>query len=88
MIQSYLDYKLPDVPENLKKINIPALKVEPYASVWDNLPSPKRIYKIATMEYFDQQSAFILYSSSLNTRQLSSIEITEVQDYANLFINN
>lgn len=90
LLKNYLQEgeTLGDIPKANPIIEIPAFKLTESATLFDNLPEPKKSIDIQSMEMFDQGWGRILYRSTIpassNKRQLV---ITEVHDWALVFID-
>ena len=67
MLKNYLQEgeKLPDVPQALPVMEVPAIKFTQIAPLINNLPTPKQTEDIKPMEKFDQGWGTILYRTSL-----------------------
>jgi beta-galactosidase len=87
LIGQYVDYKIPEVPEAIKTIEIPSIKMKYAWSLWNyHLPSiqspqPK------PMEYFGQNQGLILYRTKLIGHKSGTLKIWEPHDYALVFLN-
>ena len=81
--------QLPTVPQAFPVIEIPAVQFEETASLFENLPQPKRSKDIKSMEYFDQGWGSILYRTNLteDVPAGSILKISHVHDWAQIFIN-
>lgn len=90
LLGRYSDDKkeLPAVPDQIPTIRIPAFKLVESALLFDNLPRPHVSNDIKPMEFFDQGWGTILYRSSLPViTGESSLEINEVHDWAQVFLD-
>jgi beta-galactosidase len=79
--------KLPDIPTPVPAIEIPEIKMELFSSVWDNLPALAKSVQPKPMEAFDQNEGFILYKTKLIGHKSGKLTITELHDYATIFLN-
>lgn len=76
-----------EVPASLPVIEVPEIKMVSTASIWENLtpaiysPQPK------PMEMFDQKGGFILYRTTLIGHKKGKLRITELHDYATIFLD-
>lgn len=75
------------VPASLAVIEIPDIKFTASASVWDNLPNAIVTAQPKPMEMFGQKAGFILYRTSLIGHKAGKLRITELHDYATIFID-
>lgn len=90
LMNNYLDEgQTPfDIPERLPVIEIPEIKFTEVAPLFDNLPAPVQSELIKPMEQFDQGWGSILYRTTLPAvKETSSLVITEVHDWAQVFVN-
>ncbi len=79
--------KIIPVPAQLPVIEIPEIRFTSSASVWDNLPAPAISPQPKPMEMFDQKNGFILYRTTLTGHKKGKLRITELHDYATIFID-
>ena len=89
MLKDYLDegQTLPEVPEALPVMEIPAIKFTQIAPLVDNLPEPKQTEEIRPMEKFDQGWGSILYRTHLpeDVKAGTVLKITEQHDWTQVF---
>lgn len=79
--------KLPVVPAAIPVIEIPEIKLTATASVWDNLPTAIRTPQPKPMEMYGQKGGFILYRTNLIGHKKGKLRITELHDYATVFVD-
>jgi beta-galactosidase len=79
--------KLPSIPDPMPVIEIPEIQFTGSTSVWDNLPLSIQSPQPKPMEMFDQKSGFILYRTNLIGRKSGKLRITELHDYATVFVD-
>jgi len=89
LIGSYLPKgeKLPDIPEPVPAFEIPAIGVAVFTSVWDNLPLPVNSIQPKPFEAYNQDYGFILYSTELIGHKKGKLTVTDLHDYAIVFLN-
>lgn len=89
LIGSYLPRgkKLPPVPEPIPAYEIPSIGLTPFSSVWDNLPQPVTSVQPKPFEAYGQDYGFILYSTELIGHKSGKLTVTELHDYATVFLN-
>jgi beta-galactosidase len=80
-------HKLPAIPAPLPVIEIPEIKFTTSASVWDNLPAAIHSVQPKPMEMFGQEAGFILYRTNLIGHKKGKLRITELHDYATIFLD-
>ena len=79
--------KLPAIPAPMPVIEIPEISFTSSASVWDNLPEAILTAQPKPMEMFGQKAGFILYRTSLIGHKKGKLRITELHDYATIFVD-
>jgi beta-galactosidase len=79
--------KLPDIPAPIPVISIPEINFTESASLWDNLPEAIQSPQPRPMEMFDQKAGFILYRTSLIGHKKGKLCITDLHDYATVFVD-
>ena len=79
--------KLPVIPAAMPVIEIPEIKLTSSASVWDNLPVAIQSPQPKPMEMFGQKGGFILYRTKLIGHKSGKLRITELHDYATVFVD-
>ena len=77
----------PQLPEPIPAIDVPEIRMELFSDVWDNLPEPVRSVQPKPMEAFDQYEGFILYKTKLIGHKSGKLTITDLHDYATVFLN-
>ncbi len=89
LIESYLPKgkKLPEIPDPLPAIEIPAIGFSIFTSVWDNLPQPVNSVQPKPFEAYNQDYGFILYKTELVGHKKGKLTITDLHDYATVFLN-
>ncbi|MBP5681398.1 MAG: beta-galactosidase [Bacteroidales bacterium] len=90
LLQQYSDKKLPNVPKAKPVVPVNEFVFNEFAPLYapENLPKPQAVEDIHSMEYFDQGYGSILYSCQLpETQQEGLLTITEVCDFASVFID-
>ncbi len=91
LLKNYLQKgeTLTDIPANPEKtIEIPAIKLNQTANLFENLPAAKTCENIQPMEFFDQGWGSILYRTRISaSAQARKLIIADVHDWATIFIN-
>ena len=80
-------HKLPAIPAPMPVIEIPEISFTASASVWDNLPEAIQTAQPKPMEMFGQKAGFILYRTNLIGHKKGKLRITELHDYATIFVD-
>jgi beta-galactosidase len=79
--------KLPAIPAALPVIEIPEISLTASAPVWDNLPAAIASPQPKPMEMLGQKGGFILYRTKLIGHKNGKLRITELHDYATVFVD-
>lgn len=79
--------KLPDLPQPVPTIEIPAISLDENASVFDNLPPPVRSPQPGPMESYGQDHGFILYRTKLLGHRGGKLTVTDLHDYAGVYVD-
>ncbi len=58
------------------------------ASLWQNLPQPKRSKALLSMEDLDQAFGYILYSTRIPADSGTALEVDTVHDYASVYVEH
>jgi len=89
LIGSYLPKgkKLFPMPLAVSTFEISSLSMLPFTSVWDNLPLPVTSVETKTFEACGQDNGFILYRTELSDAKSGKLIVSEVHDYATVFLN-
>jgi beta-galactosidase len=89
LIGSYLPKgkKLPAIPNPVPAIELSGIAMEPFTSVWDNLPQPVNSVQPQPFEAYGQDYGFILYKTDLTAIKSGKLTVNEIHDYATVFLN-
>ncbi len=89
LMESYLPKgkKLPPIPAAVATFEISPLNMQPFTSVWDNLPQPVISVQPKTLEACGQDYGFILYRTELSGQKSGKLVVHEIHDYATVFLN-
>ncbi|HSL85603.1 MAG TPA: beta-galactosidase, partial [Bacteroidales bacterium] len=89
LIGSYLPKgkKLPSIPDPVPVIEIPAIGMGILTPLWDNLPEPLHSVQPLSFEAYGQDYGFILYKTELIGHKSGKLEVTNLHDYATVFID-
>ena len=79
--------RLPDLPEPLPAITIPAIVLDETASIFDNLPPAVRSPQPGPMESYGQNHGFILYRTKLLGHRGGKLAVTELHDYGCVYVD-
>jgi hypothetical protein len=75
------------IPKPFPAIELTAIEMQPFCSVWDNLPQPINSVEPKTFEDYGQYHGFILYKTELSGQKSGMLKVTDVHDYATVFFN-
>lgn len=78
---------LPAVPARKALIKIPSFTTTEIAPLFSNLPSAIESFDIKNMEEFNQGYGAILYRTILSANASSTLQIKDVHDHAQVFLN-
>jgi hypothetical protein len=78
---------LPEVPEPIPAVDVPEFKMRAHASIWDNLPAPIASVQPLPFESYGQNQGLALYRTRLVGQRSGRLVITELHDYANVFLD-
>lgn len=89
LLGSYLPKgkKLPPVPAPVPAIELTAIGLLPFNSVWNILPEPENSVQPKPFEAYNQDYGFMLYRTELIGHKSGKLVITELHDYATVFLN-
>lgn len=78
---------LPELPKPIPSMDIPEFAMTAFSSVWSNLPKPVDSVQPKPFEAYGQGYGFIVYRTKLVGRKSGRLTITDLHDYATVFIN-
>ncbi|HTI38986.1 MAG TPA: beta-galactosidase [Vicinamibacterales bacterium] len=89
LIASYLPRgaALPTPPAPIPSSSVPSFELRPYASIWDQLPAPVAAVQPGPFERYGQNQGLMLYRTTLVGRKSGRLTITELHDYALVFVD-
>jgi len=89
LLGSYLPKgsKLPPIPDPIPAYDIPSIGLTTFSSVWDNLPKPVNSVQPKPFEAYNQDYGFILYTTELIGHKKGKLTVTDLHDYATVFLN-
>ena len=79
--------KLPPVPDQIPAIELSPINMQPFSSVWDNLPQPVNSLQPKTFEAYGQNYGFILYKTELAGHNKGILTVSAIHDYGTVFVN-
>jgi beta-galactosidase len=78
---------LPPVPASPPPVAVPRFRVTDSASLWSALPAPVHADRPKTMEEVGQSYGYILYRTQVRTPGTGELVLTDLHDYAEVFVN-
>lgn len=89
MIGSYLPKgkKMPEIPDAPDAIELTPFFIQPFTSLWDNLPAPVTSIDPVTFDSTGQDHGFILYRTDLTDTTGGILAVHDIHDYATVFLN-
>ncbi len=78
---------IPALPDPIPTIRIPEIRMEPFSSVWNNLPKPIASVTPKPFEYYGQDYGMMVYKTKLIGHKSGTLAIWEPHDYALVFLN-
>ena len=78
---------LPDVPATTQVMEIPAIELTEFASIFDNLGAPVKSEKPLSLEDLDQGYGYVLYRTKISGPVEATLKLKELRDYAVVCLN-
>jgi beta-galactosidase len=79
--------RLPEMPPAIPAMDIPEIPMQVFTDLWSHLPKPLAFVQPKPMEAFGQDYGFVLYKTKLVGHKKGKLTITELHDYATIFLN-
>jgi beta-galactosidase len=86
LISNYVK-NIPDIPAPVPVVSFPETRLEPYASIWSNLPKSIPSVTPKPFEYYRQDYGMMVYKTKLIGHKSGRLTIWEPHDYALVFLN-
>lgn len=74
-------------PQPIPVMEIPEIEMKAFCSLWNNLPVPIHSIQPKPFEYYNHYYGFALYKTKLIGRKKGKLVITELHDYATVFVD-
>ncbi len=89
LIGSYLPKgeNLFPVPPSISAIELTPIEMQPFSSIWDDLPNPVNSVHPESFEAYGQDHGFILYKTELTGPKSGKLVVSDIHDYATVFLN-
>jgi beta-galactosidase len=78
---------LPDPPAPIPAMEIPEIPMSVFTSLWSDLPEPLKSVQPQSFEAYGQDYGMILYRTRLIGHRSGKLTVTDVHDYATVFLN-
>ena len=78
---------LPAIPDPVPAIAVPEFPMAVHTSLWNHLPAPRKVVHPGTFESYGQNQGLVLYRTTLVGRKSGKLAITDLHDYANVFVD-
>lgn len=78
---------LATIPDPTPVMEIAPIAMQAFSSLWSNLPQPLASVQPKPFEAYDQDYGFILYKTRLIGHKSGKLTITDLHDYATVFLN-
>lgn len=79
--------ELPEIPAPIPAMEIPPIPMQPLTGLWTTLPEPLLAVQPLTFEAAGLDHGFLLYRTRLVGRKSGKLTITDLHDYATVFLN-
>jgi len=79
--------KLSPIPPAIPVMDIPEIEVQPFTSIWTQLPTPIVLVQPRTFESLGQNQGLMLYRTRLVGRKSGRLVISDLHDYATVFLD-
>lgn len=79
--------QVPRVPAPIPTMSFPAVPLIPFTSVWEQLPQAVPSVQPKPFEAYGQDYGFMLYHTTLIGHKSGKLQVTELHDYATVFLN-
>ena len=87
LIRQYVNYKIPDLPQPVRTIEIPSIAMTKVYNLWNYQLSSIASPQPKPMEAFNQNQGLIIYETKLIGHKSGKLKIWEPHDYALVFLN-
>jgi beta-galactosidase len=89
LVASYLPagQSLAPIPDPIPAIGVPEFAMRAHASLWNHLPAPVTSVQPKPFEAYGQDQGLVLYRTTLVGRKSGRLIITDLHDYANVFVD-
>ena len=85
LMESY--FKLPSIPKPVPAMDILAIGLMPFNSVWNILPEPVNSEQPKPFGHYGQDYGFMVYKTELTEYKPGKLTFYDLHDYATVFLN-
>ena len=85
LMSSYL--RLPSIPRPMPAMDILAIGLMPFNSIWNILPQPVNSEQPQPFEYYGQDYGFMLYKTEITKYKPGKLTVPILNNYATVFLN-
>ena len=78
---------LPPVPAPIPAMAIPAIQLERWSGVWEQLPAPKTVELPVCFESVNQNQGLMVYSTRIPAGDKRLLSFANLHDYAQIFVD-
>jgi len=88
-LASYLPsgQQLPEVPAEIPAMKTPAIKLERYTAIWEQLPMPVLAHEPASFETLGQDQGLMVYRTKVPAGGKRRLAMAKLHDYAQVFLD-
>jgi len=88
-LASYLPagQQLPEIPAEIPAMSIPAIKLERYSALWEQLPAPILAHGPASFETLGQDQGMVIYRTKVPAGGKRHLTVAKLHDYAQIFLD-
>lgn len=79
--------KIPDVPKSAPLVSVAPFRLERAASLWENLPAPRRSEEPLHFEDFEMETGYLLYRTRIHGPVKGTLDIGGARDYAVVYLD-
>jgi len=87
LISQYVLYSIPDIPQPIKTIAVPAVEMKRTFSLWDCIKPTIKSVQPKPMEAYGQNQGIVVYTTKLIGHKSGTLKIWEPHDYALVYLN-
>jgi len=78
---------LPEIPAPIPAIRLPAIKMQRWTTLWNNLPQPLKLEQLKPFEMLGQNQGLMLYRTTVPANADGKLAFHDLHDYAVVFLD-